>query len=146
MTPQESEQLSEYVSDDSYVQRQKEDLQELADLFKGMLSESPEEVRERYKIAFQKGFKPIADFKCKYSMKIDGKQVLTIKIQGANLQFGFESCSDADVEMSMEQKVLEDILAGRMTFQRAFMSGAMKMKGDFTVLRNMDQLFVFGEE
>ena len=31
LTPQETEQLSEYVSDDSYVQRQKEDIQELLD-------------------------------------------------------------------------------------------------------------------
>jgi len=38
------------------------------------------------------------------------------------------------------------VLAGRMTFQRAFMSGAMKMKGNFKVLRNLDQLFVFIED
>ncbi len=146
LTPQESEQLSEYVSDDSYVQRQKEDLQELADLFKGMLSESPEEAKERYKQAFQKVFKPIAGFKCKYSLKIDGKQPLSIKVQGESLQCTYENASDADVEMSMEQKVLEEILAGRMTFQRAFMSGAMKMRGDFGVLSNLDRLFVFIEE
>ena len=37
LTPQETEQLSEYVSDDSYVQRQKEDIQELTSMFRGML-------------------------------------------------------------------------------------------------------------
>ena len=91
-------------------------------------------------------FKPITSFKCKYLIKIDGKQPLCLKIQEDNLQFTYENLSDADVEMSMENKVLEDILAGRMTFQRAFMSGVMKMKGDFGALRNMDQLFVFIEE
>ena len=146
LTPQESEQLSEYVSDDSYVQRQKEDLQELADLFKGMLNESSEETRERYKLAFQKVFKPIANFKCKYLIRIDNKQPLCLKVQDDSLQCIYESLSDADVEMSMESKVFEDILAGRMTFQRAFMSGVMKMKGDFAVLRNLDQLFIFIEE
>lgn len=39
LTPQESEQLSIYASDDSYVKKQKEDIQELAQLFKGMLGE-----------------------------------------------------------------------------------------------------------
>ena len=34
LTPQETEQLSEYVSDDSYVQRQKEDIQELTSMFR----------------------------------------------------------------------------------------------------------------
>lgn len=37
LTPQERKQLSEYVSDDSYVQRQKEDIQELTSMFRGML-------------------------------------------------------------------------------------------------------------
>lgn len=37
LTPQESEQLSKYVSDDTYVKKQKEDIEELATMFKGML-------------------------------------------------------------------------------------------------------------
>ena len=35
LTPQESEQLSQYAADDSYVQRSKEDLQELTSLYNG---------------------------------------------------------------------------------------------------------------
>ena len=35
LTPQESEQLSKYVSDDTYVKKQKEDIEELANKFKG---------------------------------------------------------------------------------------------------------------
>ena len=36
-TPQEAEQLSELASDDFYVQKQKEDIQELASMFKDCL-------------------------------------------------------------------------------------------------------------
>ena len=39
LTPQEGEQLSKYVSDDIYVQKQKEDIEELASYFKGILGE-----------------------------------------------------------------------------------------------------------
>ena len=39
LTPQESEQLSQYVADDSYVQQQKEDIQELASMFRGMMNQ-----------------------------------------------------------------------------------------------------------
>ena len=35
---------------------------------------------------------------------------------------------------------------GRMSFQRAFMAGDMKMKGDFKILRTLDQVFVFDEK
>ncbi len=146
LTPQESQQLSEYASDDSYVQRQKEDLQELADLFKGMLSESSEEAKERYIAEFRKVFRPIAGFQSKYLFKIEGKSALSIGVNGEYLQCAYENAQDANVEMVMEQKVFEEILAGRMTFQRAFMSGVMKMKGDFAALRNLDQLFVFQGE
>ena len=34
LTPQESEDLSKYVSDDKYVKRQKEDIEELSQMFK----------------------------------------------------------------------------------------------------------------
>ncbi|MCM1179658.1 MAG: SCP2 sterol-binding domain-containing protein [Clostridium sp.] len=38
LTPQESEQLSKFVSDESYVKQQKEDIEELSAMFKQMLS------------------------------------------------------------------------------------------------------------
>ena len=40
LTPQESEQLSKYVSDDTYVKQQKEDIEELASMFKDMLGQA----------------------------------------------------------------------------------------------------------
>lgn len=43
LTPQESEQLSKFVSDESYVKQQKEDIRELSAMFKKMLNENSEE-------------------------------------------------------------------------------------------------------
>ncbi len=146
LTPQETEQLSEYVADDGYVQRQKEDIQELTNLFKDMMSESVEETREQYITALKKAFRPQVGFKATYFMKLEGrKQGLSVKVDGSKLQCGYENISDAEVEVSTEVNVFEEILAGRMTFQRAFMSGAMKMKGNFKLLRDLDQIFVFIE-
>ena len=42
LTPQEAEQLSELASDDLYVQKQKEDIQELASMFKDLMGASGE--------------------------------------------------------------------------------------------------------
>ena len=47
--------------------------------------------------------------------------------------------------MQIGRSQMEDIVNGRMTFQRAFMEGA-KTKGDFKALRTLDQLFPFGEK
>lgn len=43
LTPQESEQLSKFVSDESYVKQQKEDIEELSAMFMKMLSESSDD-------------------------------------------------------------------------------------------------------
>ena len=143
-TPQETEQLSQYASDDSYVQRQKEDIQELASLFRDMMT-STEEDSEAYVSAFQKAFKPQPGFAATYSLKLsEAKPPLVIKVNGPAVAIAYEQTSGTDVEMSIEASVVEEIIAGRMTFQRAFMSGAMKMKGDFKILRTLDQIFVFG--
>ena len=48
LTPQESEQLSKYVSDDSYVKQQKEDIEELTSMFKDMLGKNTNDDKEPF--------------------------------------------------------------------------------------------------
>ena len=45
--------------------------------------------------------------------------------------------------LQLSGRTMEEIMNGRMTFQRAFMAGEMKMKGDFKILRTLDQIFIF---
>jgi putative sterol carrier protein len=45
--------------------------------------------------------------------------------------------------MNTARATMEDIINGRMTFQRAFMSGAMTAKGDLKIMRMLDQAFLF---
>lgn len=144
LTPQESEQLSEYASDDGYVQRQKEDIQELANLFRDMMNENAEESKEMYAENFRKAYKPQPDSDAVYQINIENKKLsLFLKVASGKLECRWEEIKEVSVELSLESSVLEDIQAGRMTFQRAFMSGVMRMKGDFKVLRTLDQIFVF---
>lgn len=142
-TPQETEQLSMYASDAMYVQRQKEDIQELANLFRDMMSDKASD-SEAYLGEFRKAFKAQPGVNATYSFKIDGKSpALMIKVNGARLVCEYGDGDSADVVVMLDRQVLEDLLEGRMTFQRAFMSGAMKIKGEFNVFRTLDQLFTF---
>lgn len=144
-TPQETEQLSEYVADDTYVQRQKEDLQELTSMFRDMMSTEGADGEEEYLSVFRNHFHPQPGVQAEYSIDIEEKvRKLVINVRGANLECKYGEPVHPDVEMQITRAVMEDIVNGRMTFQRAFMSGAMtKMKGDFRILRVLDQLFVF---
>lgn len=67
-------------------------------------------------------------------------------MNGTSVECGYGETEKHDVEMSMNRAAMEDIINGRMTFQRAFMSGVMqRMKGDFRILRTLDQAFPFEE-
>lgn len=147
LTPQESEQLSQYVSDDSYVQRQKQDIQELTSLFRGMLNEEGADSEEEYVGAFRRHFKPQAGFRANYSITIEEKKKkFIIKVDGTKAECYYGTVEQPDVEMQLNRATMEEIVSGRMSFQRAFMSGAMKTKGDFRILRTLDQLFLFEDK
>ncbi len=151
LTPQESEQLSEYASDDNYVRTQKEDLQELASIFRDKMGqdENSSGSSEEYAKLLSKKFTPVAGVTARYRIAFsDNPKLRPIIIDVANskcdCRVGEEG--NADVSLTSDQRSFEDILAGRMTFQRAFMAGNIKMKGDFKLLRNMDQLFELKSE
>ena len=48
-----------------------------------------------------------------------------------------------DVYAKFSKSIMESIIDGHMTFQRAFMTGEMTAKGNFKTLRMLDQIFPF---
>ena len=144
LTPQESEQLSKYVSDDSYVKQQKEDIEELASMFKDMLGQTQSDEDMPYIKELESHFIPAEDFRARYSLIIeDIKKALYIGVDGEELVMHYGQENDVDVVAKMSKNVLQSILDGRMTFQRAFMTGEMTARGNFKTLRMLDQIFVF---
>lgn len=148
LTPQESEQLSQYAADDSYVKRQKQDIQELTSMFRDMMgSGEQEEPGEEFIKDFKEHFAPKPGFKALYKIQVEGKKKpLVIEVNGAVNNYYYGSVDNADVEIQISRETMDDIIYARMTFQRAFMGGAMKMKGDFKILRTLDQIFTFMEK
>ena len=72
------------------------------------------------------------------------KNDLIIEISGPRIDVRYDKASAGDVCMAMNRDVMEDIVSGRMTFQRAFMSGAMaSMKGEFSMLNGLDKVLSF---
>ena len=143
LTPQESEQLSIYVSDDSYVKQQKEDIQELAQLFKGMLGETIA-TEEEFITDLKKGFKGQPGFKASYDLNFAEEGTnLAIQIDDDQLNCFYGEQENAEVSVKITKSVMNEIIAGEMTLQRAFMSGEVTAKGDFKTLRNFDTVFRF---
>lgn len=147
LTPQETEQLSQYVSDDQYVQKQKEDIQELASLFREKLDKNDTDDSTAYLDELKGHFQPQEGFRADYCIRIEGRRKnLMIQIDNAQLKCFYSDSDQADMELRLDEEIMNEIVGGRMTFQRAFMGGSMKMKGDFKILRMLDQVFEFMEE
>ncbi|MDK2807305.1 MAG: hypothetical protein PWP24_34 [Clostridiales bacterium] len=144
LTPQESEQLSVYVSDDTYVKKQKEDIEELTQLFKEMLGTSGEKEDQAFVADLKKHFHSLDDFHASYSITIEEtKKTLVLEIKNEDLKCYYGVKPDADVVARTSYETFASIVNGHMTFQRAFMSGALTAKGNFKTLRSFDTLFQF---
>lgn len=144
LTPQESEQLSKYVSDDTYVKKQKEDIEELTSMFKDMLGKASSEDKEPFVKELESHFVPQDDFCASYSIAIEGfKNELLIMVNNDKVNASYGKREDIDVYAKLSFDVMQAIVDGRMTFQRAFMTGEMSAKGNFKTLRMLDQIFLF---
>ncbi|MCR5604664.1 MAG: SCP2 sterol-binding domain-containing protein [Lachnospiraceae bacterium] len=147
LTPQESEQLSKYAADESYVQKQREDIEELANLFRGKMEHRGIDDNTLYIADFREKFKPLAGANGVYKFMIkEKKKSLILDIQGSELNCYYGNYDDPEVLCKVTDDVLNRIVAGQMSFQRAFMSGDMQVKGDFRRLRMLDQMFAFSNE
>lgn len=144
LTPQESEQLSQYVADDSYVKKQKEDIEELASMFKDKLSVQQNDTQTEYITELESHFVPQGDFTANYLFMIEEKKKpLVVEVAGEELNCYYGQQENVDVYAKLTGEVMNNILAGRMTFQRAFVTGEMTAKGNFKTLRTLDQIFIF---
>ena len=145
LTPQESEQLSMYVSDDTYVKKQKEDIEELTQLFKDMLDSNTEgDTGQDFIKNLKDNFHPLDDFAASYSITLsDTKKTLIVEINNKRLKCYYGEKPDADVIAKTTHAVMNKLVLGRTTFQGAFMSGELTAKGNFKTLRSFDQVFQF---
>ena len=123
---------------------QKEDIEELAGMFKSMLAEEEKGGDEHYITMLKDHYVPQDNFSATYLLKLDKREdslIIVIKEKSLNCYFG--QIESADVIGKLTLEVLDNIMEGRMTFQRAFMSGEMTAKGNFKTLRMLDENFVF---
>jgi len=144
LSPQESEQLSKFVSDDEYVQTQKADIADLTNLFRDMMGQKNEDSSNEYINDFKVHFRGNQDFAAKYLFMVDGKdKPLFVQVNGEQMECRYGKEDNIDVYMKLSSNIMDNIVAGRETFQRAFSVGDMTAKGNFRTLRMLDEIFNF---
>ena len=138
----------EYISDEKYVNKQKEDIKALAGFFKNKLeSSSGGSVIEGYINAFKDNFNPKPGAQVGYKIVFtDSNKTLAIKIDGPSVEVKEGDVAYPGCTLSMSLDILGAITSGRKTFQGGFMDGSIVAKGDFKNLRTLDEIFPFMED
>ncbi|MCR5107154.1 MAG: SCP2 sterol-binding domain-containing protein [Lachnospiraceae bacterium] len=144
LTPQETEQLSKYASDETYVQKQKEDIAELASLFKGMMEQSGQDEAIKFIPELEAHFRPHGNINAIYKFEIkEKKKPLIVEITDSTLSCHYGDFDDPDLRCKLDTSMMNQVVSGRITLQKAFMTGSIQAKGDIKILRMFDQIFDF---
>lgn len=144
LTPQESEQLSKYASDDTFVKTQKQDIESLSNMYKELLIDQENGGDEYYLNVFTDNFNANNRFTSTYMISISDKDKnISISVDGSRLNVNFGENYNADVIGKLSKDTFDDIVNGRVTFHRAFMTGTMTAKGNLKVLKMLDEIFSF---
>ena len=95
---------------------------------------------------FKNSFRPGTAFSCTYMIIVSDKnKTILINVNNDILDVEFGENNNADVIAKLNKAVFDDIVAGKITFHRAFMTGDMTAKGNLRSLRMLDSLFEFAE-
>lgn len=144
LTPQESEQLSKYASDDTFVKTQKKDIESLASIYKELLSDQENGGDDYYLSTFKEHFNRDCDYSGTYMILISDKdKSVTISVMNGEIKVAFGENPNADIVAKLTKETFDNIVSGKMTFHRAFMTGDMTAKGNFKSLKMLDEVFTF---
>ena len=113
-------------------------------MFKDMLGKAGQDDEEAYIETLKTHFAPQEDFRARYLFLLEGrKNPLFVEVNQSALEIHYGQEDKIDVYAKLTTDVMDSIVEGRMTFQRAFMTGEMTAKGNFKILRMLDIMFNF---
>jgi multimeric flavodoxin WrbA len=158
MTDQEANIFDELIGDDfpgtkkieedSTIIKQRQDIKDITNFFKQKLTNNDIMSENKYIDKFLQAFKcNDLSFECTYNIiLLDTKQNIILKVKNNNL-VGLDGTDPlANVVINVESEILDEIINGRLTIQRAFLTGQLKAKGNFTWLYEIDNIFEFSNK
>lgn len=129
---------------EAFMEKQQQDIADIANLFKQKITNKEADpiktIPEKFKGHYIGG---ADELNCRLQWNINDRTtknfIMDLKAGKINVYYG--NINDFSTVLHLDEVILDKIIEGKMTIQRAFMTGEVKAKGDFTVLYKLDQLF-----
>ncbi|PKM49493.1 MAG: hypothetical protein CVV02_15805 [Firmicutes bacterium HGW-Firmicutes-7] len=144
-TPMTVEDQETFIPNyEAFMEKQQKDIEDITNLFKQKLSSKVVQAAKTETELFKSAFVGSDDgVNCKIQWSINDKvsKNFVMDLKKGKLSTYFGSVTDFNTVIHLDEEILKKIMDGKMTVQRAFMTGEIKAKGDFTVIYKLDGLF-----
>jgi uracil-DNA glycosylase family 4 len=128
---------------DSYIEKQQEDIHQLGSLFKQKLSAETIKGEKPWPERFKESYINKADISAKIQIVVedDPRENTVLELNNQSIRAYYGQIGESNVVIMGKKSNLRRIMDGKLTMQRAFMTGEIKAKGDFTLLYKFEGLF-----
>ncbi|WP_281813274.1 SCP2 sterol-binding domain-containing protein [Vallitalea longa] len=134
------------IEEDPYIVEQRQDIEEISDFLKQQLNKNTNLSGNKYIDRFLEAFIcEDSSFTCTYNIIIINQKNkdIILKVKDKKLAGFIGTDVKADVIINVEANTLDEIIKGKLTVQRGFLTGKLKAKGNFTLLYEFDNIFKF---
>ena len=144
---QNKESTSAISHYDEYMEKQQKDIADLANLFKKKIGNKTQYNNQQEPDIIIKKYKGDEDIQATIQWDIldQNNKSIIIQLKQNTIKSYLGQEKDLTLTLQSKNNILTKILNGNLSIQRAFMTGEIKAKGDFSVLYKMDNLFEFNQ-
>jgi len=134
------------IEEDPFIAEQRKDILEISDFLKQQLNQNDNLSGNKYIDRFLQTF--ICEdpsFNCTYNIIITDQKNkdIILKVKDKKLAGYIGTDPSADVIVNIDTNILDEVIKGKLTIQRGFLTGKLKAKGNFTLLYEFDNIFKF---
>lgn len=129
----------------TFVEKQQKDIASISSIFKKKLSAQTNEGQREFPQIFMDAYKGADGVNALVQIVFDDtpRENTVLELNNKHIRSYFGLKSNVDLSISATKEVLQKIVDGKLSMQRAFMTGEVKAKGDFSLIYKFEEYFQF---
>lgn len=141
-----SEKDSVIIEDyNSFVEKQEKDIQSISSIFKKKMSTQQSDSKKELPQIIMEAYQGSEHVKAMIQILFEDvpRENTVVELNGKHIRSYFGQKGEVELSLSSSKEIYNRIFSGKLTMQRAFMTGEVKAKGDFTLIYKFEEYFKF---